>query len=58
MDNLAADFVRTAMAKGVTFRQAVLGHALRNSLIPIATHFGEAVPLQSGHPAIDRKSVV
>jgi microcin C transport system permease protein len=40
MDNLAADFVRTAMAKGVTFRQAVLGHALRNSLIPIATHFG------------------
>ncbi len=41
MDNLAADFVRTAMAKGVTFRQAVLGHALRNSLIPIATHFGQ-----------------
>lgn len=40
MDNLAADFVRTAMAKGVTFRQAVLGHALRNSLIPIATHLG------------------
>lgn len=41
MDNLAADFVRTAMAKGVTFRQAVLKHALRNSLIPIATHFGQ-----------------
>jgi microcin C transport system permease protein len=41
MDNLAADFVRTAMAKGVTFRDAVLKHALRNSLIPIATHFGQ-----------------
>jgi microcin C transport system permease protein len=41
MDNLAADFVRTAMAKGVTFRRAVLGHALPNSLIPIATHFGQ-----------------
>lgn len=41
MDNLAADFVRTAIAKGVTFRQAVLRHALRNSLIPIATHFGQ-----------------
>ncbi len=41
MDNLAADFVRTAMAKGVSFRSAVLKHALRNSLIPIATHFGQ-----------------
>lgn len=41
MDHLAADFVRTAMAKGVTFRQAVLRHALRNSIIPIATHLGQ-----------------
>lgn len=41
MDNLAADFVRTAMAKGVSFRVAVLRHALRNSLIPIATHLGQ-----------------
>jgi microcin C transport system permease protein len=40
MDNLAADFVRTAVAKGVSFRTAVVRHALRNSLIPIATHFG------------------
>jgi microcin C transport system permease protein len=40
MDNLAADYVRTAMAKGLTFRRAVFGHALRNSLIPIATTFG------------------
>jgi microcin C transport system permease protein len=29
------------MAKGVSFRAAVLKHALRNSLIPIATHFGQ-----------------
>jgi len=40
MDNLAADFIRTAVAKGVSFRAAVVKHALRNSLIPIATHFG------------------
>lgn len=40
MDNLAADFIRTAVAKGVSFRSAVVKHALRNSLIPIATHFG------------------
>ncbi len=41
MDNLAADYVRTAVAKGVSFRQAVFGHAFRNSLIPVATDFGQ-----------------
>ncbi len=40
MDNLASDYVRTAIAKGQNFRGAVLGHALRNSLIPIATTLG------------------
>ena len=43
MDNLAADYVRTAMAKGLTFRQAIVRHALRNSLIPLATHFGNNI---------------
>jgi len=43
MDNLAADYVRTAIAKGLDFRRAVLRHALRNSLIPIATHFGNEI---------------
>jgi microcin C transport system permease protein len=45
MDNLAADYIRTAVAKGVSFRQAVIGHALRNSLIPIATTFGQNIVL-------------
>jgi len=45
MDNLAADYVRTAIAKGVSFRRAVTRHALRNSLIPIATTFGQNVTL-------------
>lgn len=45
MDNLAADYVRTALAKGVSFRRAVLNHALRNSLIPIATTFGQNITL-------------
>ncbi|GAB1258796.1 ABC transporter permease subunit [Aurantivibrio plasticivorans] len=45
MDNLAADYVRTAMAKGLNFKGAVVGHALRNSLIPIATNFGENITL-------------
>ena len=43
MDNLAADYVRTAIAKGIPFRQAVRRHALRNSVIPLATHFGNNI---------------
>lgn len=43
MDNLAADYVRTAVAKGAGFKRAVLGHALRNSLIPVATTLGGIV---------------
>ncbi len=45
MDNLAADYVRTAMAKGLAFHHAVFRHALRNSLIPIATNLGQTISL-------------
>jgi len=45
MDNLAADYVRTAIAKGVSFNRAVIGHAMRNSMIPIATTFGQNIVL-------------
>jgi microcin C transport system permease protein len=45
MDNLAADYVRTAMAKGLPFKKAVFSHAMRNSLIPIATHFGNNISI-------------
>ncbi len=45
MDNLAADYVRTAVAKGVSFNRAVFGHALRNSLIPIAATLGQLITL-------------
>ena len=45
MDNLASDYIRTAVSKGVSFRKAVTGHALRNSLIPIATTFGQNIVL-------------
>jgi microcin C transport system permease protein len=48
MDHLAADYVRTAVAKGVSFRRAVFGHALRNSLIPIATTIGGVVGIFVG----------
>lgn len=48
MDNLAADYVRTAVAKGVSFRKAVFGHAFRNSMIPIATSLGSLVEIFIG----------
>jgi microcin C transport system permease protein len=43
MEQLGSDYMRTAIAKGNTFRGAVVKHALRNSLIPMATHFGNNV---------------
>ena len=45
LDNLAADYMRTAIAKGVSFRKSVTGHAMRNSMIPIATTFGQNITL-------------
>ena len=40
IENMSADYVKTALAKGLNWRQAVLVHALRNSLIPMATSIG------------------
>jgi microcin C transport system permease protein len=48
MDNLSADYVRTAVAKGASFRKAVFGHAFRNSMIPVATSLGELVTIFIG----------
>ena len=45
MDNLSADYVRTAIAKGLSFKQAVFRHAMQNSLIPIATGFGNNISI-------------
>lgn len=44
LDNLNADYVRTARAKGLTKAQAVRKHALRTSLIPVATSVAFSVP--------------
>ncbi|WP_039958637.1 ABC transporter permease subunit [Vibrio sinaloensis] len=43
MENLSADYIRTAIAKGLPFKKAVRKHALQNSLIPIASHFGNSL---------------
>lgn len=45
MDNLSADYIRTAMAKGVSFKGAVIKHAFRNSFIPIASTLGSLISL-------------
>ena len=37
---MKTDYVRTALAKGLSWRRAVFVHALRNSLIPMATSVG------------------
>ncbi|HYO86768.1 MAG TPA: ABC transporter permease [Dermatophilaceae bacterium] len=39
-DNLRADYVRTAIAKGLTRNRAIGLHALRNSLLPVITFIG------------------
>ena len=45
MENLGQDYVRTAFAKGLGERRVIFVHALRNSLIPIATGLGNEISL-------------
>jgi peptide/nickel transport system permease protein len=40
LETLGQDYIRTARAKGLTRRQAVLRHALKNALIPVLTIIG------------------
>lgn len=41
---LSSDWMRTALAKGLSWRAAVARHAFRNALLPVITLFGLAVP--------------
>ncbi len=45
LDNMGADYVRTAFAKGLSERRVIFIHALRNSLIPITASIGHALGL-------------
>ncbi len=40
IEQISRDYVRTVVAKGGSFTRAVWGHAVRNSLIPVATGMG------------------
>jgi peptide/nickel transport system permease protein len=44
IDNLLQDYIRTARAKGMSQRQLVTRHLLRNSLLPIVTLVGLSLP--------------
>ncbi|MCE9619433.1 MAG: ABC transporter permease [Planctomycetes bacterium] len=55
LDNLSADYVRTAKAKGVPRRDVVLRHVFRNSLLPLITMFVNIFPaMLAGSIVIER----
>lgn len=45
MENMSADYVKTALVNGLSWKRAIFGHAVRNSLIPLATSFGQNIGL-------------
>ena len=45
IENLSQDYVKTAFAKGLSEKRVIFYHALRNSLIPIATGIGSFLGL-------------
>jgi len=40
LEEIGADFVRTARAKGLSRRRTLLGHVLRNAMVPVITVMG------------------
>src|SRR2546423_1553422 len=42
LEGLRADYVRTALAKGLSQRTVILKHVIRNSVIPVVTYLGIA----------------
>lgn len=56
LDVLGQDFIRTARAKGLTRRRALLKHGLRTALIPMATLFAYGWPGWSPERFSSRRS--
>jgi len=48
LDVLSQDYVRTAKAKGLAEREVLIGHALKNAAVPIATVIGIGIALLIG----------
>lgn len=57
LDAMSEDHVRTARAKGLSERQVMVRHVLRNSLIPIVTLFGLDFGAAIGGTAILTESI-
>jgi peptide/nickel transport system permease protein len=57
LDTMNEDFVRTARAKGLSERQVLLKHVLRNSLIPVVTLWGLDFAVVIGGGAILTETV-
>ena len=43
LENLSQDYIRTAFAKGINEKSVIWGHAIRNSVIPIAANIGHII---------------
>jgi len=52
LDNLQADYVRTARAKGLSNRVVIFRHAFRNSVIPVITIMATLLPMMLGGSVI------
>jgi peptide/nickel transport system permease protein len=48
LDVLAQDYIRTAQAKGLSNQNVLIGHALRNAAVPIATIIGIGIAVLIG----------
>ena len=48
IESLSQDFIRTAVAKGVSARVILFRHALRNAAIPVITIIGNGIPVLIG----------
>src|SRR5690606_19811874 len=55
LEVLRQDYMRTAYAKGLSFRNAMVRHALRNAMLPVVTVIGLQIPLLiSGTVIVER----
>jgi peptide/nickel transport system permease protein len=44
LDVLKQDYIKTAYAKGLSKKQVIFGHALKNALLPLITIIGLSIP--------------
>ncbi len=55
LETLSQDYIRTARAKGLSEKAVIYKHALKNSMIPVITIFGQSIPNLFGGAYITEK---